>query len=440
MAVASAGTWVRFALSGTPRIDTHASAFVIGSAVAGVGLLLAGWSAMRAAREATSLAWRALLAGALAIQGASLWGLPLTSSDVFTNLAVGALRLAGLSPYAHSPAELEGSPLRALVPERWVHDPTPYGPLFHPVVHLAARIGATLGSPFWAAFYSYKLVLVAAVLAALALAAWHLREEADGRERFALLALSPLLAWEVACQGHNDGLLFFVLVAFAVAARRGRAGWATLALVAGVAIKYALAPLLGLHLLVEARRSVPRALGLAALAVAVLGAVFAPELQAVTLRAVLPMIGGEAARHTHSVTDLACLALDALGWPAASLLVYRTLSALSATLCLALLLRAALVSRTPAQLARSYLWFLFALYLTAPWFQPWYVLWALPLTLLEPDARWRRFVALFALVSVVQWGVPLDPVTSVIADGWAALRLWRLSRPEPEVGSVAAPA
>ena len=80
-------------------------------------------------------------------------------------------------------------------------------------------------------------------------------------------------------------------------------------------------------------------------------------------------------------------------------------------------------------LARGYLRFLFALYLTAPWFQPWYVVWALPFLLVERDPRWRRFVALFAVVSVVQWAAPLDPVTTVAGDGWAAWQLWRLRRP-----------
>jgi hypothetical protein len=245
----------------------------------------------------------------------------------------------------------------------------------------------------------------------------------------------------VAGQGHNDGLLFFATVAFAVAARAERRAFATLALVAGVAIKYALAPLLGLYLLATARRSFPRALALGALAVAALAAAFLPERHDLTLTAVLPLLGGgEAGRHAHSLTDLACLVFDGLGWTRASVLAYRSLSALSAAFCAALLVRAALVSRTLEQLARAYICFLFALYLTAPWFQPWYVLWALPLVLLEADARWRRFIALFAMLAVVQWAAPLDPFTTVAVDAWAAWRLWRLSRPAPQPSPMAAAA
>jgi hypothetical protein len=158
-------------------------------------------------------------------------------------------------------------------------------------------------------------------------------------------------------------------------------------------------------------------------------AFFIPEWNAVTLSAVLPMVGGETARHAHSFTDLVCLALDALGMQRASAGAYHLLSAFSAAACGAALLLAAWRSQTVQQLARGYLLFLFVLYLTAPWFQPWYLTWALPLLIVEEDPRWRRFVALFAVISVCQWALPLDPVTTVAGDIWAATRLWRLLRP-----------
>jgi hypothetical protein len=98
--------------------------------------------------------------------------------------------------------------------------------------------------------------------------------------------------------------------------------------------------------------------------------------------------------------------------------------------CAAVLLAVAWRARTLEALARGYLLFLFALYLTAPWFQPWYVIWALPLLLVEPSAPWRRFVAIFSVVTVVQWAAPLDPITTVAGDVWAAYRIWSLVRRE----------
>jgi len=40
-------------------------------------------------------------------------------------------------------------------------------------------------------------------------------------------------------------------------------------------------------------------------------------------------------------------------------------------------------------------------------------------------------VAGFAALSVALWAVPLDPVTNVAVDAWAAWRLARLLWPEP---------
>src|SRR6185369_4268661 len=379
MALATAGSWLRFLLDGRAAIDTHRGSFVLASAVAGAGLILAGACALRLAPRARALGFAALWRWTFAAHAFALAALPLTSSDVFTNLAFGAVAVRGLSPYAHAPAELGATELLSAVPARWANDPSPYGPLFHPLVGAAAWVGERAGAPLWGSYSAWKALLTAALAGALAIAARHVRaHRADAaHEIFTVLALAPLLTWEVTAQGHNDGLLFLALVAFVAAAASERALFAVVSLTLGVAVKYALAPLLGLYLVLLARHSLRRAAALALAAAAVLAAAFAPELRSVTLRAVLPMLGGEAARHAHSFTDLACMVFVGLGWPRAALVAYRALSAASALLCAGLLARAALLSRTFQELAHGYLLFLLALYLTGPWFQPWYLAWAL---------------------------------------------------------------
>jgi hypothetical protein len=441
MVLATAGSWLRFALERTPKLDTHTLPFVLACAVAGSGIALTGGCSLRLASRAGALSWRALWARTLAVQGAALGALALTSSDVFNNLCFGALELAGQSPYTHAPAALGDSPFLAAVSSRWVNDPSPYGPLFHPFAAAAVWLGERTGATFWGSFFSYKALLLAAVLGGLAIAARHLRaaRAGDAPEIFALLALSPAIAWEIPAQGHNEGLLFLALVAFLAAAVAKREGYAVAALAAGVAIKYALAPLLALYLLLVARRSLARAVALALCALGVVGASFLPEWHSVTLRSVLPMLGGESTRHAHSLTDLVCLALEALGRPEASARAYRTLSAISSAACAAMLARAGWRSRTLEDLVHGYLLFLMTLYLTVAWFQPWYVCWALPLLIVEPSAQWRRFVALFAVVTVVQWAAPFDPVTTVLADLWALARMWQMHRGEANrEGRVAA--
>jgi len=439
MALAAAGTWLRFVFERTPRIDTHTWPFALASAVSGAGLIATGVCAFRLAPRAGRLSWRALGWWTAVVHGLALPALALTSSDVLTNLCFGALSLAGLSPYTHAPSSLFDSPLVPLVPPRWVNDPSPYGPLFHPFARAAAWVGARASSPFWVPFFSLKALMIASLLAGLAVAARHLRRTrpADATETFAALAFGPLLTWEISAQGHNDALLVLAIVAFLAAASAARETAAVAALAAGVAVKYALAPLLGLYLLLVARRSVGRAGALAVTAALVLAAAFWPEARSVTLRSVLPMIGGEATRHAHSFADLVCLVLDALALPGASLLAYRFLSAVSVLLCASLLVHTAWRARTLESLAHGYLLFLFGLYLTAPWFQPWYLSWGLPLLIVEPDARWRRFTVLFSILTVVQWAVPFDPVTTVMGNVWAAWRILCLSR--PTVGGLAAP-
>jgi hypothetical protein len=429
MALAAAGSWLRFVLAGTPRIDTHSPAFLLASAVSGAGLILTGLCSLRLAPRAHRLPWRVLWAWALAVQVCGFLALALTSTDVFIYLCLGALRLAGLSPNASTPAALGDSPLLdPVLGVGWVHEPSPYGPLFHSIAAAVAWTGEKAGSPMWGAFWAFKAGMLVAVLVALLIAARHLaaKRPAVAAEGFVLLALGPLVAWEIQGQGHNDGLLFLLLVVFLAAAAKGRDTLAAVALAAGVVVKCALAPLLVLYLVLIARSSLRRALALGLLSTLLVGAALASEWPAVSLHALVPLFGGNATRHAHSVADLLCLVFDHFGLPTASAVAYRLISMGSILLWAALFSWTAVQARSLVELARGYLVLLVAIYLTSPWFQPWYVIWVAPFLIVEPDARWRRFIALFMVITVVQWAAPLDPVTTVIGNVWAASRLWSL--------------
>jgi len=430
MALGAAGSWVRFALQGTARIDEHSGSFLFASGICGAGLLLAGVCSLRLARDAARLSWTSLKRWGAAVQLCAFLALALTSSDVFMNLCFGALSLQGLSPYAHPASVLAGSPFLVPVAHvRWIHEPTPYGPLFHRLAAVAVAIGEHTPSVLWSSFWAYKALALVAALAALAIAARHLAKHPDrGPEVFVTLALGPLVAWEVVGQGHNDGLLFLCIVAFLAAAAAGREALAAAALAAGITIKYVLAPLLGLYLLLVFRSSRRRAILLGIVSAAIVGGAIATEWRSINLRALLPMVGGDPGRHAHSLVDLVCGLLDGLGRPAASAFAYRLLSRAGSALCAALLVWTAIRARTLQDLGRGYVVFLLALYLTTPWFQPWYVLWALPFLLVEPDRRWRSFLSLYAVVTVVQWAAPLDPFTTVAGNVWAAMHLWKLLR------------
>ena len=123
---------------------------------------------------------------------------------------------------------------------------------------------------------------------------------------------------------------------------------------------------------------------------------------------------------------MVCLLFEYCGMPAASAIAYRLISTGSILLWAALFSWTAVQARSLVGLARGYLLLLLAIFLTVPWFQPWYVLWIGPFLIIEPDARWRRFIAQFMIVTVVQWAAPLDPFTTVIGNIWAASRMWSL--------------
>lgn len=428
MAIASAASWLRLLVERSLALDTHTGPHLAASALAGAGLLATGICSLRLAPRAHRLSWRALIAWAVALQALAALALPLTSTDAYSALAQGALQQAGLSAYRHGPAALGASPLLDLVPPRWRAVPSPYGPLFLQLMGAIFAVGERIAASPWGGLVAYKATLLTSTLVALAIAAWHLRRGPEGREVFALLALGPLLPWEIVGQGHNDGFVLLATVGFLAAAAAGRDGLAAGAVAAGMAFKVVLAPLLALHLLLVGRRSMARAAWVAAVALALLAAAYATSWRDFAQRGLAAALGSEEARHAHSLADLACLVLEGLGRPAASRVAYRACSTASALACGAALLWAASRSRTLPQLGRGYLVLLLTLYLTAAWFQPWYVSWALPLLLVEPDPRWRRLLASFAVVTVVQWGLPLDPLTTVAGDAWVAWRAWRLLR------------
>jgi hypothetical protein len=438
MATATAASWLRFLVEGTLALDTHTTAHLVASAFVGVGLLTTGICSLRLMPIADRLSWRALVAWALALQAVAALALPLTSTDAYSYLAQGALERSGLSAYQYGPADLGPSALVSLVPPRWQHAPSPYGPLFLRLMRVVSWLGERIAAAPWGGLATYKATLLTTLVAALIIAAWQLRRRGpEGREVFTAFAFGPLLAWEIAGQSHNDGLIVLATVGFIAAAETRRDALAAAAVVLGIAVKIAIAPLLLLHLVLVARRSRARAAWVGAVAVVVLAAAYAGAWRDFAQRGLAAALGSQDARHAHSLCDLVCLILDGVGRPAMAWAACRAVSAASGVACLAALLWAAR-ARTLPQLGRGYLAVLLAYFVTTAWFQPWYVSWALPLLLLEADPRWRRLLAVFGILTVVQWGLPLDPVTTVAGNAWLAWRCWRLLHEEAITPATAA--
>jgi len=219
-------------------------------------------------RRRADAGFPALVAGALLVHLAAALALPITSNDLWSNVAYGRLAVLGHNVYVHGVSLLPGGePVRALVDPRWQDLPMPYGP----IVWAACALAGLSAAP-WAAMAIFKSIMLAAALASVLLAARLCRTHFsgdDGRAGFALFALCPLFAWELSGQGHNDALLVLSLTGFVLAAAADHEVAALACLAAGIAAKFVAAPVAGLYLVAIARKSLPRALAYGAALAAV---------------------------------------------------------------------------------------------------------------------------------------------------------------------------
>ena len=430
LALGTVASWARFLVEGTLVIDTGTRTWIASAFVLGIGLAIAGACALRLARLAPAVEPRKLLGPAALVHLCAAPALALTSRDLFSNLAYGELQLLGKSPYLSVPRALGAGPLVDLVAPRWLDTPSVYGPVLAILNRAAAAAGAALGSPVWGAGTALKAMLLLCSLGTLWFAYRCAQTDGgrDAREGFALLAFSPVLAWEVSAQAHNDGVLALALMCFVWAAKRDDAFLAVLALTAGTLAKGAAAPILVLYLALQFRRSPRNAVALLLVAAAVAALLVLPFWGGSgTLRAPLETLGGDVMRHAHSLADLLWLTLAPVS-PRSAGRAYFLCWAASGALCVVLFLRGIRRATTVDAVLHDGLVLFLAYDLTAPWFQPWYATWLLPLAAFERDAGLRRLAGVYAALTVALWILPLDPVTTVAVDAWTAVAWYRLRR------------
>jgi alpha-1,6-mannosyltransferase len=423
------------AWSGSLRVDESPLgrwAWIGLGAAFGVFAVPAATLYLRVHDGAAGFSPKLLLRGAVLVQLAAAVAPPLTSNDLWSNLAYGRMLLDGLDPYAHGPSVLgpEASAFVEHVGRRWIDTPMVYGPLSA----WQDQLAVWLGHDVLAAALVFKTTMVLAALAAVYVA-WRVcagaRGDGAAKRNFVFLAWNPLLAWEVSGQAHNDGIMVLALVGFLVAAKAERVAGAALLLALAVAAKFAVLPIVGLYLIMLARRS----FGQAALAAGVIAATvtlsFLPFWQgSATLAAPLhAMSGQDLERNARSFFaifyDVHRQTGGAPPW--------RSLAGAYAALALVPLgivaLRGAALVRTVVDVIHHGAIFLLVyLLVSAVWTQPWYATWLLPLALSPRDERVQRAVAVFCALLLVQYAVQLDPYTYVLVHGIPLVMLWPLLR------------
>jgi hypothetical protein len=443
---AAAVSWARARVAGTLALhDRHlALAHRIWPLVLfGCLAALAGHLYLRALRQQKQPRPGRLLAGAIAIHLLAAPALPFTSSDLFGYLAYARLMHVGRNPYHSGPADLgDRDPRPALVEPRWLHTPMLYGPIAGAATAAIAPV-EDLASSLWA----FKLEMLLAALAAVLLAYGFCRSclpPGRAEAAFVFFAWNPLFAWEISAQAHTEGLVLVGLVCFVWAATRGREWLALAGLAAAFYTKVVLAPLLCLYLCFVAWRRPSRAIAMMAAVAALGAALLSPFWQgASTVRGPLATLVADPTLTARSFTDLVVWLLHPIG-PHVQRQVYWMALATGTVLLASFGIRAAIRARSLQQVFRDGLVF-FLLYdlIAAPWFQSWYAIWLLPLGLVEPDARWRTLIAVYSVLLLLQYGIPLDPVSYLAINAIALRMLYQLVGPTrlaQEETTAAAPA
>lgn len=443
---ACAVSWARVRLVGTLALDdAHLAPIhrIWPFLLFGCLMSIAGIVYLSAVRREEQRGFRPLLAGAIAIHLLAAPALPLTSSDMFSYLAYARLVHIGRNPYRSGPADLgERDPRTALVTPRWLHTPMVYGPVAGAATAAIAPFESVTG-----ALWTFKLEMLLAALATVLLAWGFCRRclpPGRGEAAFVLFAWNPLFAWEISAQAHTEGLVLAGLVCFVWAASREREWIALLGLIAALYTKLVLAPLLLLYLAFVAWRRPWRAIAMAGVTVSAGVALLCPFWQGTsTVRGPLATLVADPTLTARSFTDVVVWVVRPLGARAQHGVYWAALAA-GAVLLGWFGIRAAWRARSLQQVFRDGLVFLLLYDLVAaPWFQSWYATWLLPFALVEKDGRWRKLIAIYSVLLVVQYGMPLDPATYVVIDAVVLTMLYQLlvaERAPDAEGSTATPA
>lgn len=393
-------SWLRAARAGTLNVDVGPFAWNACpwlQLLVALLLALAGrayWNAIRTAAGRLKRAW---LLRAIGLQFVAGLALPLTSNDVFPNLAYGRLFSLGLNPHVQRPCDLPpGDELIPLI-GHWFEQPSVYGPAITALEAGPGRLSPGWG---WLAFKAECLGLSALLTGLVWL--WCRRNLHSDRQLpdFLLLAFNPLFLWEVAGQAHNDIVVMLAIFLSAASLLKERAwsaaGWLTLALLA----KLSALPLLGLFLIRELRRSPGRGAGLLTLIVLLAGLAYAPFWENGSGICEALSSGADRLGHTaNSGADV--VARTALFWSGepAQHFWFSTVTTLGKVILLGLALRLADSVGTPQEVVRGAAIFLMVQQaLGLAWFQPWYPLWLLPLAVLAKNSQLARAIAGYSIL------------------------------------------
>ncbi|MCC7369369.1 MAG: glycosyltransferase family 39 protein [Chloroflexi bacterium] len=433
-------TWV-LGLFTTPRYTAVTGPVFLAALLALTGMYGASlWLAPRVQGRAL---WLLLLVGMpLGLAVLLLPAYPVLSNDIFKYVFDGRiLAVYHENPFVKVPADYPDDRFYDLV--YWKAVVNAHGPIWRVLEAVSAEVG---GERCANAIMAMKVWPILAYLGTIGVLFGLLRTVAPERALAGALAYAwcPLVLFEALQNGHNDVVAALPMLLALWAALAGR-WWIVPVL---VALGFLVKPLAGLAapvLLIAALRSGGRArrdivLGAAPAAAIFLGA-YAPFFVGLTTFQGMERSGIFSA----SPGELVVIALEGAGWPldramSAARIVANGGFLLILGVALQALWRGTL--NLPSALAASFFGYLL---FGSQWFNPWYLLWLLPLALATPGWQIRglalAFVLLAPLTYLLQYDarlvVPLVflPV-GMLAIWWRAALGWPLvARPGLSAGS-----
>ena len=392
-------------------IDFHTDPYL--RSFAGLALLISVYYHWRSVELAHWGSWRNLWRGALLLHLIAFLCLPLTSNDIFSNLAYGRMASLGIDPFTLLPSDLPASDIYRIHVGAWTEAPCVYGP----VVLLLAQL--SLGSSMALAVWKFKAFMALATGLAMALAYNYCRSlPADqGKQRFVMLAWHPLVLWELTSQAHNDATLVLGLTLAVWAMARERWNWATVGLVLASLTKIVIVPLLGLYFFWLFRASPRRAVGQGLLYLGLCALGYYPYWHGISAfyPTLLASTQLDKAAHSLGLALLTMLSYFSVAHPAEALMPVLVIVKL---ILLVIAARLADRVRSGQDVVEGALYFmLLMLCLATPWFMPWYGTWLLPMAMGCPSRPLRMTVYVYAL-AVLEVYLP-----SCLGTGWFVFAL-----------------
>ena len=396
-------TWV-FGLFDTPRYTAVTGPVFLAAMASLTGLYLAAlWLVPRAGGKLVS---GVLLVGVPLLFVAVLApGYPLLSNDIFKYVFDGRIMAVyGENPFLRVPAEYPEDRFYDLV--YWKAVVNAHGPIWRVLEAASAQVG---GEQCVNAILAMKVWPAAAYLATTGGLFLTLRAICPDRAVVGTLAYAwcPLVLLEALQNGHNDVVAALPVLLAVVAARSSRWRLAAMLVAIGLLVK-PLAAVAGPVLLVAAwragmpaRREIVVGGALAALLVV---AAYAPFYVGVSTFQGLE----RASIFSASPAELVVIGLEGAGWPHdRAMAVARFLTVGSfLVLSLAALWGAWRRQLTPTGAVAVVL--LGYLLVGSQWFNPWYLLWLVPLALAVPNRELRIVAVTFALLAPLTYLLQYD--------------------------------